>query len=124
MPVCIIRPLTLTARDKIADSLSLPLIAQALNPSCHQFAVNDPRPRRDYLHVQDLVSLLLATLDKPSGVYNAGSGRSVSIMELVATINTLTHSKNRSSPSATSGGRRFSTSSQTSPKRKGSYTDS
>ncbi len=91
--VCIVRPFNAYGSGQHCRFLIPKLIAQALDPSCDQFTVSDLRPRRDYLHVQDLVNLLLATLDKPSGVYNAGSGRSVSIMELVATINTLTHSE-------------------------------
>jgi nucleoside-diphosphate-sugar epimerase len=93
VPVCIVRPFNAYGPGQDCRFLIPKLIAQALNPSCDQFAVNDLRPRRDYLHVQDLVSLLLATLDKPGGVYNAGSGQSVSIQELVAVINTLTHSE-------------------------------
>jgi nucleoside-diphosphate-sugar epimerase len=93
VPLCIVRPFNAYGAGQDTRFLIPKLIAQALDPSCDRFAVTDLRPRRDYLHVQDLVSLLLATLDKPNGVYNAGSGRSVSIMELVETINTLTDSE-------------------------------
>jgi nucleoside-diphosphate-sugar epimerase len=92
VPVCIVRPFNAYGPGQDCRFLIPKLVAQALDPSCEQFAVSDLRPRRDYLHVHDLVNLLLATLDKPSGVYNAGSGRSVSIMDLVTMINTLTNS--------------------------------
>ena len=51
----------------------------------------DPRPKRDYIHIDDLVSLiktlvLKETFDKKFSVYNAGFGRSYSIQELVGYI--------------------------------------
>jgi nucleoside-diphosphate-sugar epimerase len=92
VPVCIVRPFNAYGPGQDSRFLIPKLISQALDPRCEQFAVTDLRPRRDYLHVLDLVSLLLATLEKPDGVYNAGSGRSVSIMDLVTMINALTNS--------------------------------
>ena len=50
--------------------------------------MRDLRPKRDFIHIRDLVSLLIATLSHPAGgVYNAGSGHSVGIPELVQEIN-------------------------------------
>lgn len=93
VPVCIIRPFNTYGPGQDTRFLIPKLISQALDPSCEQFSVTDLRPRRDYLHVRDLVSLLLATLEQPGGVYNAGSGRSVSIVDLVTMINALTNSE-------------------------------
>jgi len=39
--------------------------------------------KRDYLHVNDLINLLIKVIEKPvAGVYNAGSGKSIEIIEL------------------------------------------
>ena len=92
VPVCIVRPFNAYGPGQDSRFLIPKLLAQAVDPDCGQFSVSDLRPRRDYLHVHDLVSLLLATLNQQGGVYNAGSGRSVSVMELIDTINALTHS--------------------------------
>jgi nucleoside-diphosphate-sugar epimerase len=50
--------------------------------------VADLEPRRDYLYISDLVSALLATLERPAphAVYNIGSGRSHSVAEVVGAI--------------------------------------
>ncbi len=47
-------------------------------------SVADERPRRDFMHVSDLVRLLMLSLEEgASGVYNAGSGVATSVRELV-----------------------------------------
>ena len=50
--------------------------------------MKDLAPRRDYVYLEDLVTALLATLDKPSGyrVYNIGSGVSLSVQEVIDAI--------------------------------------
>jgi nucleoside-diphosphate-sugar epimerase len=70
------------------DRFLLPtLVRQALDPGCARIVVRDARPRRDFLHVRDFNALLLATIDRePGGIFNAGSGQSVGIPELVAAI--------------------------------------
>jgi nucleoside-diphosphate-sugar epimerase len=83
----IVRPFNLYGPGQNAQFLIPTIIRQALDPGCDRITVRDERPRRDYIHVGDLVSLLIATLTGPAGgVYNAGSGRSVSIAELVTEI--------------------------------------
>jgi len=64
------------------------IIRQALDPDADRIIVRDLRPKRDFIHVRDLVSLLTATIsDDARGAFNAGSGRSVGIPELVDEIN-------------------------------------
>ena len=67
------------------------LLQQALDPEKIEFRVADSRPKRDYLHVDDLIALLLACYKRGAqGVFNAGSGHSTSVSELVDLLNTLT----------------------------------
>jgi nucleoside-diphosphate-sugar epimerase len=87
LAVTIVRPFNLYGPGQ-ADHFLIPmLIRQALDPSRESYEVEDDGPRRDYLSVEDLIDLVLACRNRPGGVYNAGSGRSVSIGELAALIN-------------------------------------
>lgn len=87
----IVRPFNLYGPRQDARFLIPSLIRQALDPALEAIHVADARPKRDYLYIDDLVALLVATLtsDAP-GTYNAGSGTSTSIGELVAIINRVT----------------------------------
>ena len=88
--VNIVRPFNVYGPGQTGPFLIPVLIRQALDPSAEWISVADLRPRRDYLHVRDLISLLLATTNCAEGsVFNAGSGRSFSIQELVDSINRL-----------------------------------
>jgi nucleoside-diphosphate-sugar epimerase len=84
----VIRPFNAYGPGQDARFLIPTLVRQALDPGTDRITVQDLRPRRDFIHVRDLVSLLVATLSRPTvGVFNAGSGRSVAIPELVEHIN-------------------------------------
>jgi nucleoside-diphosphate-sugar epimerase len=83
----IVRPFNVYGPGQGACFLIPAIIRQALDPRCDRITVRDARPKRDYVHVRDLVSLLISTLTR-DGVYNAGTGRSVAIAELVQEINT------------------------------------
>src|SRR5207249_3312941 len=63
------------------------LIRQALDPARACYEVADDRPRRDHLFVDDLIELAIACRRCPGEIYNAGSGISVGIADLVAEIN-------------------------------------
>jgi nucleoside-diphosphate-sugar epimerase len=63
------------------------ILAQVLDPACGEIVVADTRPRRDFLYVPDLVALLIATMERhASGIFNSGSGESVSIAEILDII--------------------------------------
>jgi nucleoside-diphosphate-sugar epimerase len=88
--VRIIRPFNLYGPGQDDRFLIPTLIRQALNPACDRIAVADIRPRRDFIHVQDLIDLLLKVKDRGMNpVYNAGSGRSVSIGDLARMISAV-----------------------------------
>jgi nucleoside-diphosphate-sugar epimerase len=85
--VCIVRPFNIYGPDQDARFLIPYLLRQALDSTVETIEVADLRPRRDYLHVFDFVNLLLKTIDASGGVYNAGSGASVSVADLARIIN-------------------------------------
>jgi UDP-glucose 4-epimerase len=87
VPATIIRPFNLYGPAQSEAFLIPMLIRQALDPTCAYYEVADDRPRRDHLFVDDLIELAIACRERPGGIYNAGSGISVGIADLVALIN-------------------------------------
>ena len=66
------------------------VVRQALDPRNDRIVVTDERPKRDFLFIADLVSLLITMLSTDAGgAYNAGSGTSVSIGALVDEVNAV-----------------------------------
>jgi UDP-glucose 4-epimerase len=74
-----------------ADHFLIPeIVKQLLDPAIDAITVADLRPRRDYIYVADVVSLLLKTVDAGAGgVYNAGSGESRSVQWIIDTVSEL-----------------------------------
>jgi nucleoside-diphosphate-sugar epimerase len=90
VPVTIIRPFNLYGPGQPRHFLIPTLVAQALSPESAEIVVNDESPRRDYIFITDLVELLTRVAEDPKpGAYNAGSGRSYSVAEIVEMINSL-----------------------------------
>jgi nucleoside-diphosphate-sugar epimerase len=90
----IVRPFNIYGPGQESHFLVPKLIRQMLDPACDRITVMDLRPRRDYIHVRDLVALLMSTMTVAGiSVYNAGSGTSYSIQQLIDEICsvTLTH---------------------------------
>jgi nucleoside-diphosphate-sugar epimerase len=86
--IAIVRPFNIYGPGQDERFLIPTLLRQALDPASDRIEVADDRPRRDFLFVSDLVNLLVATFEKEaSGVYNAGSGNSVGIGDLVRILN-------------------------------------
>jgi len=87
LEVAIVRPFNLYGAGQSASFLIPTLVAQAVAPG-DTITVADPRPKRDYVHVRDLVDfLLLIARKRATGAYNVGTGISTSIGELVDLIN-------------------------------------
>jgi radical SAM protein with 4Fe4S-binding SPASM domain len=84
LDVTVIRPFNIYGAGQREDFLVPRIVRQVVGGT--RVAVRDLAPRRDYLHVDDLVDALIRTLDRPAGyrVYNIGSGESVSVGELIA----------------------------------------
>lgn len=81
--VTIIRPFNVYGPGQSENFLIPTLLKQALDPETRVISMADDRPRRDYLFIDDLLDLLLRTLN-PTGfeAFNAGSGYSVTPREL------------------------------------------
>jgi nucleoside-diphosphate-sugar epimerase len=84
----IVRPFNVYGPQQDERFVIPTIVRQALDPAIERITVRDLRPKRDFIHIRDLVSLLMATLSRPAGgTYNAGSGRSIGIPEIVREVN-------------------------------------
>lgn len=84
VPLAVVRPFNLYGPGQRADFLIPTLIRQVLDPARERVEVMDARPRRDFLYIDDFVELLAQlAASEAQGVFNAGSGASTGIGELV-----------------------------------------
>jgi nucleoside-diphosphate-sugar epimerase len=90
VPLTVVRPFNLYGEGQSEKFLIPSLIRQTLSPSAAEMVVADERPRRDYIHVEDVADLLVKMVHTTApGTYNAGSGVSHSVTEIAALINTI-----------------------------------
>lgn len=83
VPVVILRPFNPYGQGQHENFLIPKLVRQAKEG---KIKLDDPRPKRDFVYIDDLVSAFLCALDySPNGpeVFNIGSGTSYSVAELV-----------------------------------------
>ncbi len=59
------------------------IISRAKDPGNQMIEVNDLRPKRDYIYIDDLVEALLISISGSPGTYNIGSGYSTSVQEII-----------------------------------------
>jgi nucleoside-diphosphate-sugar epimerase len=87
VPVAVIRLFNVYGPGQGSGFVIPTLMKQALDPNVKEITVTDLRPRRDYLYIADFIQLVELVLERRAGgVYNAGSGVSVSVGELVKEI--------------------------------------
>jgi len=88
-PVTIIRPFNIYGPGQKAHFLIPEIIAQVqANKPIH---LKDMTPRRDYVYLDDLVDALVRTIKFSEGfhLYNIGYGSSLSVAEIVSTIQSV-----------------------------------
>lgn len=87
MAITAIRLFNVYGRGQSNRFLIPRIVEQALDPSVESITLLDLEPRRDYVHVSDAVTAMLASLpDAGFHVFNVGSGRSWSVGEVVERI--------------------------------------
>ena len=86
MPVTVIRPFNIYGPGQRMEFLIPTLLDQVKKGT--DIRVNDLTPRRDYVHLDDLVAALVRTIERPGGyrVFNIGSGISYSVRDIIDTI--------------------------------------
>ena len=91
IPVTIARPFNVYGPGQRPQFLIPHLIAQALDASEPEIVIDDPRPRRDFVHVDDVIAALCTVPITPqANVYNVGSGRSHSVGEVAQLVRQAT----------------------------------
>ena len=86
MDVTVLRPFNVYGADQGASFL-IPSIIRAMENG-EEIRVRDLEPKRDYVHVDDVVRAIFAATTGPSGysVFNIGTGVSYSVAEVIAKI--------------------------------------
>jgi nucleoside-diphosphate-sugar epimerase len=88
LELVIVRPFNIYGPGQRGPFLIPSIVRQVLDPSLKEVRVQDLRPKRDYLYVQDAVEFLMATLPPGvRGVFNIGSGHSTSVAEVAGLVN-------------------------------------
>lgn len=82
IPTIIIRPFNIYGKGQ-SENFLIPTIINQL--SQNEIRLQDHRPKRDFLHVLDLIEAIEKALDceKDFGIYNLGSGHSISVEAIV-----------------------------------------
>ncbi|MDW4549735.1 SDR family NAD(P)-dependent oxidoreductase [Defluviimonas sp. D31] len=90
MPVAILRPFNTFGPRQSERAVIPTVLRQALDPEIRAIRVGDVTPVRDFTYVQDTASAFLALGGTPEilyGVpYNAGTGRAVSVADVIDMI--------------------------------------
>jgi nucleoside-diphosphate-sugar epimerase len=90
VPVTIIRPFNIYGPGQDRRFLIPKILSQAFRPEPGPIVVADLRPRRDFIFISDLVDLLIRTAFRTEGgVFNAGSGSSLGVNEVIEMVNEL-----------------------------------
>lgn len=89
--VSIVRPFNIYGPGQDRRFLIAQLVHASLDQDTPEIEVSDLEPRRDYLHVDDLVRLLIMIMEqRATGTFNAGVGVSISVADLAIAIRRLT----------------------------------
>ena len=90
VPVVILRPFNTYGPRQSERAIIPTILRQALDPACPEIRLGDQTPRRDFTFVDDTAAAFLAAAIAPGLAYgeafNAGSGKSISIGELVVAV--------------------------------------
>ena len=86
--VTILRPFNIYGAGQSAHFLIPRIVEQTIDPATSEIVVEDDKPRRDYVHVDDVVGAIRALLKnpRPGATYNIGAGESHSVAELAKLI--------------------------------------
>jgi len=85
--ITVLRPFNIFGAGQSPEFLIPTVINQIINQDVKEIIVKDLLPKRDYLYVDDLVEAMCITVgNKGYRVYNVGSGSSLSVEEVILSI--------------------------------------
>lgn len=83
--VCVVRPFNIYGPGQ-KDNFLVPFIISQVKEG-REIRVKDLEPKRDYIYIDDVVSCIIKSASsKEFNIFNAGTGRSVSVKELIDAI--------------------------------------
>jgi NAD dependent epimerase/dehydratase len=95
LPVVILRPFNTFGPRQSERAIIPTIIRQAIDPTCSAILVGDTTPIRDFTFVDDTAEAFLAVGVAPNiqfgSPYNAGSGKGVTVMDVVDFVIGLTN---------------------------------
>jgi nucleoside-diphosphate-sugar epimerase len=105
IPVMIVRPFNIYGPGQSANFLIPRIVEQAIDPAIAAIVVEDDTPRRDYVHLDDVIGAIesLRRSPKLGGTFNIGSGESYSVAEVAEMVRSAA---NVSKPFVSRGNRR------------------
>ena len=86
--VMIVRPFNIYGPGQSADFLIPRIVEQAIDSAVTAVVVEDDAPRRDYVHVDDVIGAIeiLRRNPRPGATFNIGSGESYSVAEVAEMV--------------------------------------
>jgi UDP-glucose 4-epimerase len=94
LPVVILRPFNTFGPRQSERAVIPTIIRQVLDPACRVLKLGDVTTLRDFTFVQDTIAAFLAVAGAPAIAYgrpyNAGTGRAVSVADVIALVSELT----------------------------------
>ncbi|MFH1160879.1 MAG: NAD(P)-dependent oxidoreductase [bacterium] len=82
----IFRPFNAYGPNQASHFIIPEIIGKLLDPDIPEVVVNDLRPKRDYIFVEDMIDAFLLSLSGLPGIYNLGSGFSLSVQEIIDNV--------------------------------------
>ena len=84
--VSVLRPFNAYGPGQPSHFIIPEIIQKVTDPAVEEIQVLDLRPKRDYVYVDDLAEAVFLSIKGKSGIYNVGSGSSVSVGELIEIV--------------------------------------
>ena len=82
--VMVVRPFNIYGPGQPANFLIPRIIEQVIDPAVAEIVVEDDTPKRDYVHLDDVIGAIESLLKnpRPGATFNVGSGESYSVAEV------------------------------------------
>jgi nucleoside-diphosphate-sugar epimerase len=105
-PVMIVRPFNIYGPGQSANFLIPRIVEQTVDPNVTAIVVEDDSPRRDYVHIDDVIGAIesLRRNPKPGATFNIGSGESYSVADVAEMVRSAA---NVTKPLVSRGNRRI-----------------